>query len=61
MPSLDHYGNGDMLIHLNVWTPQTLSKDQKKFFENNLNNENFIPNPSKFDKSFFEKVKDMFS
>jgi molecular chaperone DnaJ len=26
------YGNGDLLVH-NVWTPKTLNKDQKQFFE----------------------------
>jgi len=61
LPSIDHYGNGDLLVHVNVWTPQNLSKEQKSFFENNKTDENFEPNPSKFDKSFFEKVKDMFS
>ena len=61
LPSIDHYGNGDLLVHVNVWTPQNLSKEQKKFFEENLEDSNFKPNPSKFDKSFFEKVKDMFS
>ena len=29
--------------------------------EKNISDENFEPNPSKSDKSFFEKVKDMFS
>ncbi len=61
LPSIDHYGNGDLLVHVNVWTPQNLSKEQKKFFEAMKTDENFAPNPSKFDKSFFEKVKDMFS
>lgn len=61
IPSLEHYGKGDLLIHINVWTPQTLSRDQKKFFEANKEDENFKPNPSASDKSFFEKVKDMFS
>jgi molecular chaperone DnaJ len=61
LPSIDHYGNGDLLVHVNVWTPQSLSKEQKMFFETMKTDENFIPNPSKFDKSFFEKVKDMFS
>tara|TARA_R110001583_G_scaffold21479_1_gene81624 strand:- start:938 stop:2065 length:1128 start_codon:yes stop_codon:yes gene_type:complete len=61
LPSIDHYGNGDLLIHINVWTPQNLTKEQKEFFEKMIEDENFIPNPSKFDKSFFEKVKDMFS
>jgi len=61
LPSIDHYGNGDLLVHVNVWTPQTLSKEQTAFFESMKTDENFEPNPSKFDKSFFEKVKDMFS
>ncbi len=61
LPSIDHYGNGDLLVHVNVWTPQNLSKEQKEFFEKMIIDENFEPNPSKFDKSFFEKVKDMFS
>jgi molecular chaperone DnaJ len=61
LPSIDHYGNGDLLVHVNVWTPQNLSKEQKEFFEKMIKDENFEPNPSKFDKSFFEKVKDMFS
>ncbi len=61
LPSIERYGTGDFLVHINLWTPQNLNKDQKSFFEKNLEDENFIPNPSKSDKSFFEKVKDMFS
>ena len=61
IPSLNGYGNGDLLVHVNVWTPKTLTKEQKQFFEKNLTDENFIPQPEKSDKSFFEKVKDMFS
>jgi molecular chaperone DnaJ len=61
IPSINGYGNGDLLVHVNVWTPKTLNKEQKQFFEKNLMDENFIPQPEKSDKSFFEKVKDMFS
>ena len=61
IPSINGYGNGDLLVHINVWTPKTLTRDQKEFFEKALTDENFIPNPEKTDKSFFEKVKDMFS
>ncbi|HOD10024.1 MAG TPA: DnaJ C-terminal domain-containing protein, partial [Flavobacterium sp.] len=61
IPSLNSYGNGDLLVHVNVWTPKTLSKEQRQFFEKSLTDENFIPHPEKSDKSFFEKVKDMFS
>jgi molecular chaperone DnaJ len=61
LPSLNAYGNGDLLVHINVWTPKQLNKEQRQFFEKMLTDENFIPSPEKSDKSFFEKVKDMFS
>ncbi|WP_418513276.1 molecular chaperone DnaJ [Corallibacter sp.] len=61
IPSINGYGKGDLLVHVNVWTPKTLSKQQKEFFESMREDEHFSPKPEKSDKSFFEKVKDMFS
>ena len=61
LPDLNSYGKGDLLVHINVWTPQTLNREQKQFFQKMDGDENFVPRPEKSDKSFFEKVKDMFS
>ena len=61
LPDLNGYGKGDLLVHVNVWTPKTLNKEQKQFFQKMLQDDNFTPNPDKSDKSFFEKVKDMFA
>ena len=61
IPSINGYGKGDLLVHVNVWTPKTLSKQQKEFFESMAEDEHFLPKPESSDKSFFEKVKDMFS
>jgi molecular chaperone DnaJ len=61
IPSINSYGTGDLLVHVNVWTPKSLSKEQKEFFENMRSDDHFQPKPEKEDKSFFEKVKDMFS
>lgn len=61
IPSINGYGKGDLLVHVNVWTPQTVSKEQREFFETMKDDEHFKPNPNKTDKSFFERVKDMFS
>ena len=61
IPSINGYGQGDLLVHINVWTPKTLNKEQRDFFERMVGDDNFSPNPEKNDKSFFEKVKDMFS
>ncbi|WP_299128988.1 molecular chaperone DnaJ [uncultured Winogradskyella sp.] len=61
IPSINGYGKGDLLVHINVWTPKTLNKKQKEFFESMRTDEHFEPKPESSDKSFFEKVKDMFS
>lgn len=61
IPNINGYGKGDLLVHVNVWTPKTLSKEQREFFETMVDDENFEPHPEESDKSFFEKVKDMFS
>jgi len=61
LPSVNGSGTGDLLVHINVWTPKTLNKEQRQFFEKMLEDPNFTPNPEKTDKSFFEKVKDMFA
>ena len=61
IPSINGYGRGDLLVHVNVWTPKTLNKQQKEFFEKMRDDDHFNPKPERSDKSFFEKVKDMFS
>jgi molecular chaperone DnaJ len=61
IPSINGYGTGDLLVHLNVWTPQKLTKEEKTFFENCKESESFKPNPGIKDKSFFDKVKEMFN
>ena len=61
VPSINGYGSGDLLVHVNVWTPKTLDKKQKDFFESMRENDHFEPKPENSDKSFFDRVKDMFS
>jgi molecular chaperone DnaJ len=60
IPSINGYGKGDLLIHINVWTPQNLSKEEKVFFEQSRESENFQPNVNASNKSFFDRVKEMF-
>ena len=60
VPSLEGYRTGDLLVHINVWTPQNLNKEERKFFENCNSSDNFTPKPTNKDKSFFDKVKEMF-
>ncbi len=61
IPELNGYRNGDLLVNINVWTPQALSKEEKAALEMFRESENFKPSPSGKDKGFFQKVKEMFS
>ncbi|MBT3648317.1 MAG: molecular chaperone DnaJ [Flavobacteriales bacterium] len=61
LPSINSYNNGDQLVHVNVWTPQDLSSEEKDILENLKESENFNPNPSGEEKGFFNRMKEFFS
>ena len=61
LPSLNGYDIGDLLVNITVWTPQKLTKEEKKILENLRESENFKPQPSKNEKSFFEKMHQLFN
>ncbi|MDX1444888.1 molecular chaperone DnaJ [Lishizhenia sp.] len=60
LPSVQGYSNGDLFVHINVWTPKSVSKEEKEMLEKLRESENFIPNPDGKEKGFFQRVKDMF-
>jgi molecular chaperone DnaJ len=59
-PGVNSYEKGDQLIHVNVWTPQNLSHEEKTAIEKMQESPNFQPKPEKTEKSFFDKVREMF-
>lgn len=61
LPSVDSYGKGDLLVNLNVWTPQELSSEERDILEKWREAPNFQPDPDPREKGFFERVRDMFS
>ena len=60
LPSVNSYGTGDLYVKIAVWIPKKLTKDERALFESIRQNESLKPNPTKDDKSFFEKLKDLF-
>jgi molecular chaperone DnaJ len=60
-PAVNSYEKGDQLIYVNVWTPQHVSAEEKSMLEKMNESSNFQPKPEKSDKSFFDKVREMFS
>jgi molecular chaperone DnaJ len=60
-PAVNSYEKGDQLIHVNVWTPQNLTAEEKAALEKLGHSPNFKPHPDKNEKGFFDKIKEMFS
>ncbi len=61
LPRLNSYSRrGDLLVCVNVWTPKTLTREEKKTLEELSKSSNFIPSPTKKDLGFFDRVRKMF-
>ncbi|MFN5591245.1 MAG: DnaJ C-terminal domain-containing protein, partial [Bacteroidota bacterium] len=57
-PDLNGYGTGDQLVVLNVYVPTKVSSEEKTMLEKLNESDNF--KPSAKEKSFFDKLKDLF-
>lgn len=60
IPDVNSYGIGDLLVNINVWTPQALTPEEKKSLEAMRDSKNFAPNPNRKEKGFFDKMKEYF-
>jgi len=60
-PAVNSYEKGDQLIHVNLWTPQNVSHEEKAMLEKLGSSPNFQPKPDKNERGFFDKVREMFS
>jgi len=61
LPSVQSYDRGDQLIHVNIWTPKSLTDEERNMLEKMRDMKNFQPNPGKSERSFFDKMREMFS
>jgi molecular chaperone DnaJ len=60
VPEVNSYQRGDQLVHINVWTPKALSREERDMLEKLQNSPNFKPAPGKNEKNFFERMKEYF-
>ena len=61
LPDVNGYARGDLLVAINVWVPKSLTKEEKAILEQLKTMPNFQPNPTKQEKGFFNKMKDIFN
>ncbi len=59
LPDVNGYGNGDLLVNVSVYVPETLTKDEKSALEKFEESDSFRPNSSAKEK-IFKKFKSLF-
>lgn len=60
LPEVNGYGRGDLLVHVNVWIPKNVSREDARVIEKFRESGEFTPQPDKNDKGFFERMKGYF-
>ncbi len=62
LPSLQGYGQGDQLIHVNVYVPSDINSEERKLVEKLRESKNFKPDQKNREdrKGFFDRMKDFF-
>jgi molecular chaperone DnaJ len=64
IPHLNKYGRGDQLVRVNIWVPSKLNSKEKELLRELAKGEHISPTEEErrsSDRSFFGKVKDVFS
>lgn len=61
LPGVNTYGTGDLLVHLNVWTPKSVTSEERELLEKIRKSPNFQPSEGGGGKSFFSRMKEYFS
>ena len=59
IPELNGYRKGDVIVNIQLWTPEKLTKEEKDVLIQLKENENFAPKPGSA-KGFFDRMKEHF-
>jgi molecular chaperone DnaJ len=60
LPDVNGYRRGDLLVSINVWVPKNLTREEQKLIEKLGDSPNFIPQPDRSEKNFFERMRSYF-
>ena len=63
LPDINSGRHGDQMIRIHIWTPRTLTDEERRVLEQWRSSPSFTPQPDQDEghKSFFSRVKDVFS
>ncbi len=60
LTDINGYSTGDQLVHVSIFTPTSVSADEKAMLDKLRESPNFIPKPGASNRSIFDKMKDFF-
>ncbi len=60
LKELNGYNVGDQLVHLSIYTPKSISSEEKAVLEKLRDSPNFQPKSGSSSRSIFDKMKDFF-
>ena len=60
LPDVNGYGKGDLLVRIHAWAPKKVTSEERKMLQKLRESDSFQYKPGSGDRSFFEKMKDMF-
>ena len=60
VPDVNGYGTGDLLVAVQVWIPKKVSREEKEMVEKLGQSPNFKANPTTDERSFFNRIRNMF-
>jgi len=60
LPNVNGYGTGDQLVYVNIYTPSSISPDEKTMLEKLRVSPNFTPKKGVNNRTVFDKMKDFF-
>ena len=60
VPDVNGYGTGDLLVAVQVWIPKKVSREEKAMVEKLGESPNFKANPTTDERSFFNRIRNMF-
>lgn len=61
LPVLQSYEKGDLLVHISVPSPKTLSREAQELLAKMRDMNDFKPNPNEVNKGIFDKMRDLFA
>jgi len=60
LPDVNGYRKGDLLVHINVYIPREVTREEARILEKWKQSDSFTPRPNREERSFFDRMRGYF-